>query len=107
MKTLDRTFGAFSRAAAREMPTLAHELVRGGDNEAVPHLWPMHDPAAVLAEDLLHFANRDVHRVARHERALPRLGDHLVVSKGSPAMLQQDAQDLQRLRPEAYLGVVA
>ena len=55
----------------------------------------------------LHFADRHVHRMARDDRAVPRLGNHLLVSNCPPAVPQQHAQRLERLRAQPDFGAIA
>ena len=107
MKAFDGPLGAFLRAAAREVPALANELVRGRHFQAVPHLGPVDDPSTVFAKGLLHLTDGHINGMPRDERAVPRFRDHLVVADRAAAVLQEDAKHLQCLGPQPDLGVVA
>ncbi len=102
----DRQLRALARPAIPEVPALSDQLLRGGQLQAVARLGPVGDPAAILAQALLHLADGHVHGVARHVRPVPRLRNHLVVPHRPAVVAQQNAQRLKCLGPQPHFDPV-
>ena len=107
LEAVDRAIGAVARAPVPVVPSGANQLFRCGNLEAVAHLRPVRDPAAVLAQALADFADRDVDGMPRDERAVPGLGHHLLVADGLTTVAQQRSQRLKRLWAELDLHSIA
>jgi hypothetical protein len=107
LKTLQRPIEPLTRPEAEKVVAVADQRVGLGDAEAVATLWLMHDPRAAVSEEPAHLGNRDVHRMPRHDRAVPRLAYQLIAIDDAPAVRRQRAKDVKRLRPHAQLGSVS
>ena len=107
LEAVDGAIGALTRAAVPVVPAGANQFLGRGNLEAVADLGTMGDPATVFAEALPHLADRDVHRVTRHERAVPGFRHHLFVADGLAAVTQQRAQGLKGLWPQLDVHTVA
>jgi hypothetical protein len=107
LKALQRALESFTRSEAEEVIAVADQRVGFRNAEAVAALWLMDNPRSTVSQDPPHFGNGDVHRMARHDRAVPRFANQLIAVNDASAVRRQRPERVERLRPHAKLGAAA
>jgi hypothetical protein len=109
-RTLEVTQGflkPFPRAATPTVPALADQIIRVEGLEVVTHSRAVADPRAEFPQDLLHFPHRHRDGMLGDQRSVPCLVNHLLIIDVPPAVLSQNAQHVQSLRPDFDLHTIS